>query len=143
MAPLLSALWECDTKVRANRRLPKSTSTLAMPLEDPDDREIALESGMLLIFSCIYSLMTTFPYIDEVTLLWICLYCPSPTDCIESHSVKVRAISQAALTHRLKKLKSKMIKCRQCDTYIVVSGVECEKVCKWGEKKAVDYNGAE
>ena len=37
-------------------------------------------------------------------------------------------LSRAALTHRLKKMKSKMVKCKQCDTYIVVSGVECEEV---------------
>ncbi|XP_029015737.1 GEM-interacting protein isoform X2 [Betta splendens] len=40
---------------------------------------------------------------------------------------KVRAFTQAALTHRLKKMKSKMIKCKQCDNYIVVSGIECEE----------------
>uniref|UniRef100_A0A671XWW9 GEM interacting protein n=1 Tax=Sparus aurata TaxID=8175 RepID=A0A671XWW9_SPAAU len=42
-------------------------------------------------------------------------------------SESVRTLSRAALTHRLKKTKSKMIKCRQCDNYIVVSGVECEE----------------
>ncbi|KAM3598314.1 uncharacterized protein V6R79_016598 [Siganus canaliculatus] len=41
--------------------------------------------------------------------------------------VKARTVSRAALTHRLKKMKSKMIKCKQCDNYIVVSGIECEE----------------
>lgn len=37
-------------------------------------------------------------------------------------------LSRAALTHRLKKIKTKMVKCKQCENYIVVSGVECEEV---------------
>ncbi|XP_013880185.1 GEM-interacting protein isoform X3 [Austrofundulus limnaeus] len=45
----------------------------------------------------------------------------------DSQSVKTRMFSRAALTHRLKKTKSKMIKCKQCENYIVVSGVECEE----------------
>ncbi|KAF3700052.1 GEM-interacting protein [Channa argus] len=40
---------------------------------------------------------------------------------------KVRTLPRAALTHRLRKMKSKMMKCKQCDNYIVVSGVECEE----------------
>lgn len=40
---------------------------------------------------------------------------------------KSRSLSRAALSHRLRKMKSKMVKCKQCDTYIVVSGVECEE----------------
>lgn len=52
----------------------------------------------------------------------------SPAEFIDSQPVKVRTLSRAALTHRLKKMKSKMIKCKQCDNYIVVSGVECEEV---------------
>lgn len=56
------------------------------------------------------------------------ILCPAPTEYIDSQSVKVRMLSRAALTHRLKKMKSKMIKCKHCDNYIVVSGVECEEV---------------
>ncbi|XP_022608079.1 GEM-interacting protein isoform X1 [Seriola dumerili] len=41
--------------------------------------------------------------------------------------IKVRTFSRAAMTHRLRKMKSKMAKCKQCDNYIVVSGVECEE----------------
>lgn len=50
------------------------------------------------------------------------------TDYADGQSVKTRMFSRAALTHRLKKMKSKMAKCKQCDNYIVVSGVECEEV---------------
>ncbi|KAG5279234.1 hypothetical protein AALO_G00075550 [Alosa alosa] len=39
---------------------------------------------------------------------------------------KVRT-SRAALTHRLRKTKSKMIKCKQCENYVLVNGVECEE----------------
>ncbi|XP_056143814.1 GEM-interacting protein isoform X2 [Lampris incognitus] len=40
---------------------------------------------------------------------------------------KVRGPSRAALTHRLRKLKTKMVKCKHCDNYIVVNGIECEE----------------
>ncbi|XP_004559627.2 GEM-interacting protein isoform X2 [Maylandia zebra] len=45
----------------------------------------------------------------------------------DSQPAKVPQVSRAALSHRLKKMKSKMAKCKQCDNYIVVSGVECEE----------------
>nr|XP_046270665.1 GEM-interacting protein isoform X2 [Scatophagus argus] len=51
----------------------------------------------------------------------------SESECIDGQPVKVRTVSRAALTHRLKKMKSKMVKCKQCDNYIVVSGIECEE----------------
>ncbi|XP_035037422.2 GEM-interacting protein isoform X1 [Hippoglossus stenolepis] len=51
----------------------------------------------------------------------------SESECIDGQPFKVRVPSRAALTHRLRKMKSKMVKCKQCDTYIVVSGVECEE----------------
>lgn len=54
-----------------------------------------------------------------------------PSEYIDSQPVKARMLTRAALTHRLKKMKSKMVKCKQCDNFIVVSGVECEEV---GEK---------
>ncbi|XP_076000231.1 GEM-interacting protein [Genypterus blacodes] len=41
--------------------------------------------------------------------------------------VKVRTPSRAVLTHRLRKMRSKMVKCKQCENYIMVSGVECEE----------------
>ncbi|KAJ8373191.1 hypothetical protein AAFF_G00270240 [Aldrovandia affinis] len=40
---------------------------------------------------------------------------------------KVRTPSRAALTHSLRKMKSKMGKCRQCDNFILVNGIECEE----------------
>ncbi|XP_051245241.1 GEM-interacting protein [Dicentrarchus labrax] len=49
----------------------------------------------------------------------------SESECIDNTPVKLRTLSRAALTHRLRKMKSKMAKCKQCDNYIVVSGVEC------------------
>ncbi|CAN9505601.1 unnamed protein product [Ophioblennius macclurei] len=52
---------------------------------------------------------------------------PSESECIDGQPVKVRSYSRAALTHRLKKMRNKMGKCKQCDNYIVVSGVECEE----------------
>ncbi|XP_051797579.1 GEM-interacting protein [Acanthochromis polyacanthus] len=51
----------------------------------------------------------------------------SESEYIDGQPVKIHAPSRAALTHRLKKMKSKMVKCKQCDNYIVVSGVECEE----------------
>ncbi|KAM8844524.1 GEM-interacting protein isoform 2-T2 [Spinachia spinachia] len=52
---------------------------------------------------------------------------PSESEYIDCQPVKVRTLSRAALTHRLRKMKSKMVKCKQCENYIVVSGVECEE----------------
>uniref|UniRef100_A0A665VYJ5 GEM interacting protein n=1 Tax=Echeneis naucrates TaxID=173247 RepID=A0A665VYJ5_ECHNA len=49
------------------------------------------------------------------------------TECADGVPIKARALSRAALTHRLRKMKSKMAKCKHCDNYIVVSGVECEE----------------
>ncbi|KAM9843950.1 GEM-interacting protein [Aulostomus maculatus] len=51
----------------------------------------------------------------------------SESECIDGQPVKVRMFPRAALTHRLRKMKSKMIKCKQCENYIVVNGVECEE----------------
>ncbi|TDH03018.1 hypothetical protein EPR50_G00158860 [Perca flavescens] len=51
----------------------------------------------------------------------------SESEYTDGQPVKVRMISRAALTHRLRKMKSKMVKCKQCENYIVVSGVECEE----------------
>ncbi|XP_029946349.1 GEM-interacting protein isoform X2 [Salarias fasciatus] len=51
----------------------------------------------------------------------------SESECIDGQPVKVRSYSRAALTHRLKKMKNKMGKCKQCENYIVVGGVECEE----------------
>ncbi|XP_018560104.2 LOW QUALITY PROTEIN: GEM-interacting protein [Lates calcarifer] len=50
---------------------------------------------------------------------------PSESEYPDGQQVKV--LSRAALSHRLRKMKSKMVRCKQCDNYIVVSGVECEE----------------
>ncbi|CAL8273688.1 unnamed protein product [Lota lota] len=80
-----------------SRRLPKVPSTGAMSSEDLDDRDPATAL--------------------ESDLL------ESPVEPL----AKVRIPSRVALTHRLRKMKSKMVKCKQCDNYIVVNGVECEE----------------
>ncbi|XP_058864114.1 GEM-interacting protein-like isoform X2 [Acipenser ruthenus] len=41
--------------------------------------------------------------------------------------LKKVSLSRAAQTHRLRKSKGKMSKCRQCDNYIYMSGIECEE----------------
>ncbi|KAM9780523.1 GEM-interacting protein [Neosynchiropus ocellatus] len=51
----------------------------------------------------------------------------SESECLDGPHVKVRTPSRATLTHRLRKTKSKMVKCKQCENYIVVNGVECEE----------------
>ncbi|XP_020496591.2 GEM-interacting protein [Labrus bergylta] len=51
----------------------------------------------------------------------------SESECIDGQPVKMRKPSRAALTHQLRKMKSKMVKCKHCENYIVVSGVECEE----------------
>ncbi|XP_074553518.1 GEM-interacting protein isoform X2 [Halichoeres trimaculatus] len=51
----------------------------------------------------------------------------SECELLDGQQVKARTVSRAALTHRLRKMKSKMIKCKQCENYIVVNGVECEE----------------
>ncbi|KAM7371780.1 hypothetical protein PAMP_008990 [Pampus punctatissimus] len=51
----------------------------------------------------------------------------SESEYIDGQPVKMRTLSRAALTHRLRKMKSKMVKCKQCENYIVVNGVECEE----------------
>ncbi|KAM7387156.1 hypothetical protein PAMA_009666 [Pampus argenteus] len=52
---------------------------------------------------------------------------PSESEYIDGQPVKMRTLSRAALIHRLRKMKSKMVKCKQCENYIVVNGVECEE----------------
>ncbi|XP_072299203.1 GEM-interacting protein [Eucyclogobius newberryi] len=51
----------------------------------------------------------------------------SESEGLSDSPCKSRPLSRAALTHRLRKMKSKMVKCKQCDNYIVVNGVECEE----------------
>uniref|UniRef100_A0A673A0N6 GEM interacting protein n=1 Tax=Sphaeramia orbicularis TaxID=375764 RepID=A0A673A0N6_9TELE len=51
----------------------------------------------------------------------------SESEYIDGQPCKPRSLSRAALSHRLRKMKSKMVRCKQCDNYIVVNGVECEE----------------
>ncbi|XP_078140944.1 GEM-interacting protein isoform X1 [Centroberyx gerrardi] len=89
-----------SSPAHSNRRLPKAPSIGTISSEDLEDRDMA-------------------------TVL--------ESDCMDStvdgycQAVKVRTPSRAALTHRLRKMKSKMVKCKQCENYIVVNGIECEE----------------
>lgn len=51
----------------------------------------------------------------------------SESEYLNDQLCKSRPLSRAAQTHRLRKMKSKMNKCKQCENYIVVNGVECEE----------------
>ncbi|KAJ7992092.1 hypothetical protein DPEC_G00274970 [Dallia pectoralis] len=84
----------------ATRRLPKAPSTGTMSSDDLDERDIGtvMEGDSL-----------------------------DSTPEGNGTTGKVQATSRAALTHRLRKMKSKMMKCKQCENYIVVSGIECEE----------------
>ncbi|XP_061838023.2 GEM-interacting protein [Nerophis lumbriciformis] len=62
----------------------------------------------------------------------------SESECLDGQQVKVRTPSRAAQTHRLKKLKTKMVKCKQCDNYIYVNGVECEECGLGMHKKCME-----
>lgn len=127
------ALLECIIEAHTNRRLPKTTSTLTISSDDPDDRDVASESGLLLPFYASINrilLKSTWPNPPMGMIL--------SSEYTDGQPVKV--ISRAALTHRLRKMKSKMVKCKQCDNYIVVSGVECEEV--WGQTEDVYSNRA-
>ncbi|XP_029913288.1 GEM-interacting protein isoform X2 [Myripristis murdjan] len=102
-----------SSPAHSNRRLPKAPSTGTMSSEDLDDRDrdmaTVLESD----------------YTDSA---------------VEGNgsAVKARMPSRAALTHRLRKTKSKMVKCKQCDNYIVVNGIECEECGLAFHRKCLD-----
>ncbi|KAM6957138.1 GEM-interacting protein [Aplochiton taeniatus] len=89
-----------SSPAHGNRRLPKAPSIGTMSSDDLDERDMA-------------------------TVL--------EAECADSAAegngvtVKARATTRAALTHRLKKMKSKVAKCKQCENYIMVNGVECEE----------------
>ncbi|KAG5832764.1 hypothetical protein ANANG_G00294600 [Anguilla anguilla] len=51
----------------------------------------------------------------------------TPSEMESAELCKIRPQSRAACTHRLRKMKSKMGKCRQCDNFILVNGIECEE----------------
>ncbi|KAM3864422.1 GEM-interacting protein [Diretmus argenteus] len=92
-----------SSPAHCNRRLPKALSTVTVSSDDLDDRDMAT--------------VAESDYVDYAV------------DGFLSNSLpaRVRTPSRAALTHRLRKLKSKMVKCKQCENYIVVNGIECEE----------------
>ncbi|XP_073713066.1 GEM-interacting protein isoform X2 [Misgurnus anguillicaudatus] len=80
------------------RKLPKASSTGTMSSDDLDEKDALQEAE------------------SEEAL-------PDSNGTL----CKPRTASRAALTHRLRKMKSKMNKCKQCDNYILVNGIECEE----------------
>uniref|UniRef100_A0A673FY47 GEM interacting protein n=1 Tax=Sinocyclocheilus rhinocerous TaxID=307959 RepID=A0A673FY47_9TELE len=84
-----------------NRKLPKASSTGTMSSDDLDEKDALQEAGVRCFSSFTLS--------------------------ANGMTCKPRNASRAALTHRLKKMKSKMVKCKQCDNYILVNGIECEE----------------
>ncbi|XP_030645589.1 GEM-interacting protein [Chanos chanos] len=92
------SLESLSSPAHSMRKLPKAPSTGTMSSDDLDDKDMGV--------------------INEA-------------ESIEADSNgtanKIRAASRAAMTHRLRKLKSKMVKCRQCDNFILVNGIECEE----------------
>ncbi|TRY56748.1 hypothetical protein DNTS_004720 [Danionella cerebrum] len=92
------SLESLSSPAHGNRKLPKVWSTGTMSSDDLDEKDSLQEAE------------------SEEAL----------SDS-NGMSGKPRNASRAALTHRLKKMKSKMVKCKQCDNYILVNGIECEE----------------
>ncbi|XP_052407973.1 GEM-interacting protein-like [Carassius gibelio] len=92
------SLESLSSPAHGNRKLPKASSTGTMSSDDPDEKDSLQEAE-------------------------------SEEGLSDSNGMtcKPRNASRAALTHRLKKMKSKMVKCKQCDNYILVNGIECEE----------------
>ncbi|KAM4597977.1 GEM-interacting protein isoform 2-T2 [Polymixia lowei] len=90
-------------------RLPNASSTGTMSSDDQDDRDMT---------------RAELDFIDAAEA--------SGLVC------KIRLPSRAALTHRLRKMKSKMVKCKQCENYIVVNGIECEECGLAVHRKCLD-----
>ncbi|XP_051572566.1 GEM-interacting protein-like isoform X1 [Myxocyprinus asiaticus] len=92
------SLESLSSPAHRNRKLHKATSTGTMSSDDLDEKDTLQDAES-----------------EEA------LADSNGTLC------KPRTASRAALTHRLRKMKSKMVKCKQCDTYILVNGIECEE----------------
>ncbi|XP_062388874.1 GEM-interacting protein isoform X2 [Sardina pilchardus] len=90
------SLESLSSPAHGNRRAPKATSG-TMSSDDLDEREM----GTVYEAESLDSLSES-----------------------NGSTGKVRT-SRAALTHRFRKTKSKMIKCKQCENYVLVNGVEC------------------
>ncbi|XP_046894302.1 GEM-interacting protein isoform X1 [Hypomesus transpacificus] len=100
-----------SSPAHGNRRLPKAPSVGTMSSDDLDERDM----GTVLESEC-------------------------PDSMPEGNGAvcKVRTTSRAALTHHLRKMKSKMVKCKQCENYIVVNGIECEECGLAVHRKCLD-----
>lgn len=48
---IISSIWEYIFEAHINRRLPKTASTLTVSSDDLDERDMASESGLLLLFN--------------------------------------------------------------------------------------------
>ncbi|XP_015459098.3 GEM-interacting protein isoform X1 [Astyanax mexicanus] len=92
------SLESLSSPAHGNRKLPKAPSTGTMSSDDLDEKDINAEAE-----------------------------CGDPLNDSNGSFCKVRTASRAALTHRLRKMKSKMVKCKQCENFILVNGIECEE----------------
>ncbi|KAK7175246.1 hypothetical protein R3I93_002216 [Phoxinus phoxinus] len=92
------SLESLSSPAHGSRKLPKASSTGTMSSDDLDEKDALQEAE-------------------------------SEEGLSDSNGMtcKPRTASRAALTHRLRKMKSKMVKCKQCDNYILVNGIECEE----------------
>ncbi|XP_067277837.1 GEM-interacting protein [Pseudorasbora parva] len=92
------SLESLSSPAHGSRKLPKASSTGTMSSDDLDEKDSLQETE-------------------------------SEEGLSDSNGMtcKPRTASRAALTHRLRKMKSKMVKCKQCDNYILVNGIECEE----------------
>lgn len=110
------------SEAHGSRKLPKASSTGTMSSDDLDEKDALQEAGMRCFSSFLW--LT----VQLLTLLHVCAESEEGLSDSNGMTCKPRNASRAALTHRLKKMKSKMVKCKQCDNYILVNGIECEEV---------------
>lgn len=114
------------SEAHGSRKLPKASSTGTMSSDDLDEKDTLQEAGMIYFF--FYTLCISMADNAGVDFLHLCAESEEGLSDSNGMSCKPRAASSAALTHRLRKMKSKMVKCKQCDNYILVNGIECEEV---------------
>ncbi|XP_066564153.1 GEM-interacting protein isoform X2 [Amia ocellicauda] len=95
-------------------RLPKASSTGTMSSEDLEDKDL----GQL------YEGDTGDPLGDSIGSL--------------GSGCKIRSQSRASQMHRLRKMRNKMARCRQCENYILVNGIECEECSLTVHRKCLD-----
>ncbi|XP_051989043.1 GEM-interacting protein-like [Xyrauchen texanus] len=92
------SLESLSSPAHGSRKLPKTSSTGTMSSDDLDEKDTLQDAE-------------------------------SEDSLADSNGMlsKPRTASRAAVTHRLRKMKSKMVKCKQCENYILVNGIECEE----------------